>query len=456
MKRFLQRISWPLTALLLVFLLLWLPAQLTGSSPLEVRQLHIRGDADLFDRVTVQGQLVGRTGLSSQLFAQVFSIRPGLGSQSLEAEIWLLSQHERAVLAERDMQSWYLIAHPSGQYALSGVTRDDQTFLRITRQDETGHRQSFAQLPVDLKTDSSQVFHHFQTYDPWYAHVSDLKQVLAWATDGTLYGIAPAGEAERGTSCLFRIERWLSEKELARSDAPDSATVLADLPLDGGLLPLALLADGDGLVLVRGQRHSDDKGRLIDGYTGLSVTRYDFEGQAGCELAVATEFYNVQAVRLTGDTLSVVTGGAALTVHAFQLDGDPKTPARHWGSVALPQDDTSFHGEIRDVLIVDDELFLLDLAWFRPVLAADNLAVSWADGTVLRDVPWVYLERAQFMGRQDLRLSVLDKTGTLLAQALLDIGLNDDGQQRLVKHPDEPIPEARQAIGLVLKEVSRP
>ncbi|NLO35068.1 MAG: hypothetical protein GX112_01785 [Clostridiaceae bacterium] len=456
MKRYLQRISWPLTALLLVFLLAWLPARLTGSSLLLVQQLHVQGDAALLDRVTVQGQLVGRTGRASQLFAQVFSIRPGLAGQTLEAEIRLLSSHEQVVLRERDWQSWYLIAHPSGQYTVGSATRDDQTYLRVTRQDDTGRRQRFAQLPVDLRTDPSLVSHYFQTYDPWYARVSDLKQVLAWAADGRLYGIAPAGEAERGTSCLFRVERWLSEKEIDRSDAPDSATVLAELPLDTDLFPLALLADSEGLVLVRGQRRSNEQGKRLDGYTGITVTRFGLDGQVGSLLAVAAEFYNVQAVRLTGDTLSVVTGGDALTVHVFQLDGAPETPARHWGSVALTREDTVPHAELRDVRVVDNQLYLLHLDWLRPVLAADNLSVSWADGTVLRDVPWVYLERAQTMGRQDLRLSVLDRNGTFLAQTLLDIGLNDDLRQRLAADPNEPIPDARQAVGLMLEEVSRP
>ncbi len=456
MKRLLQRISWPVTALLLVFLLAWLPARLTASSPLQVQQMQVQGDESLFDRVAVQGQLVGRTGRSSQLFAQVISIRPGLAGQALDAEIRLLSQHDRAVLSERDWQSWYSIAHPSGRYALDSMTREDQAYLRVTRQDETGRGQRFAQLPVDLRTDSSQVFHHFQIYDPWYARVSDLKQVLAWAPDGRLYGIAPAGEAERGTSCLFRVERWLSEREIDQPDAPDSAAVLAELPLDGGLLPLALLADPEGLVMVRGQRRSDDKGQILDGYTGLSVTRFGFDGQVGSQLDVSADFYNVQAVRLTGATLAVVTGGDALTVHAFQLGGDPSTPARHWGSVALTREDTVPHAEIKDIRIIDDRLYVLQLAWFQPVLAADNLSVSWADGTVLRDVPWVYLERAQTMGRQDLRLSVLDREGTVLARTLLDIGLNDDLRQRLAVHSDEPIPEARQAVGLILEEVSRP
>lgn len=456
MKRCLQRISWPVTALALACLLLWLPARLTASSPLLIQPLQVQGDESLFDKVTVQGQLVGRTGRSSQLFAQVFSIRPGLESQTPKAGIRLLSQHDQAVLSERDYQSWYLIAHPSGRYTVGSVTRDGQAYLRVTRQDETGRRQRFAQLPVDLRTDSSQVFHHFQIYDPWYARVSDLKQVLAWTPDGRLYGVAPAGEAERGTSCLFRVERFLSEREIDQPDTPASATVLAELPLDGGLLPLALLADPEGLVLVRGQRRSDELGKRLDGYTGLTVTRFGLDGQVGSQLAIEADFYNVQSVRLTGETLAVVTGGDALTVHAFQLGGDPNTPARHWGSVALTREDMVPHAEIRDVRIIDDRLYLLQLAWFQPVLAADNLSVSWADGTVLRDVPWIYLERAQTMGRQDLRLSVLDRSGTCLAQTVLDIGLNDDLRQRLAVPSDEPIPDARQAVGLILEEVSRP
>ena len=49
MKRFLLRISWPVTALALACLLLWLPVRLTASSPLLIQPLQVQGDESLFD-----------------------------------------------------------------------------------------------------------------------------------------------------------------------------------------------------------------------------------------------------------------------------------------------------------------------------------------------------------------------------------------------------------------------
>jgi len=446
MKKILNRYGWTITALVMLTAMFLIFRGLRVDSEVRLTRMKESGDAALSGRIRIAGVLASR---GEQSFAQRIQIDAVHPDGLLSADLTVMSDHAYHALSFSHSHNLLDDHQAEAIYTISAQTVGQQNHLTVIRRSWQTGRETYASLPVDLKSSLS-LSAIGARYDPWYAINGDMKSALAWIDD-TLYGIVPAGEGDSGSSSLFRVNHWRTDRSV-ETDPPNqpTSTELARLSLDQGWRPLALFAYHQQLVLVSGTRQLDAAGQLADGYSLLAVDLYDVSGQVMQHVDVDASFYNIQSITLNEDTLCVTTGGDELASRLFTLSlaGQPG----YWGKITLDEPEQTNLDPARLALVLDEHAYLLDVVRLHPIQSDDLLSVTYQDGYVLKDIPWPYLENAAYRGRTDLRLTVVDPNGAQRYQVYLDCGLNDDLQPLLAVGPNAAQADIRQIANLVLEE----
>ena len=445
MKKLLTRYGWTIAAVLVLAALILIFQGLRSDGTVRLVRMKESGDAALVSRIRISGLLASR---GAQAFAQNIQIDAAQPDGLLQADLQVLSDPAYQALTFSHSRNLLNDHRAEAIYTISAQTVGQQNHLTVIKRSWVSGRESYASLPVDLKSSLSASATGAR-YDPWYAINGDMKSALAWI-DGTLYGVAPAGEGDSGSSALFRINHWRKDRTIETEDASQpTCTELAKLSLDQGWRPLALFAYQQQLALVSGTRNLDTAGQLADGYSLLAVDLYDRSGQLQQHIDVDASFYNIQSITMNDDTLCVTTGGDELASHLFTLSG----PAAYWGKTALEEPGQTNLDPNRLAQILDGHAYLLDVVRLHPIQSDDLLSIRYQDGFVLKDLPWTNLENATYWGRTDLRLTVVDQSGQQRYQVYLDCGLNDDLFRLLSEGPYAQTDQIRQIANLVLEEV---
>lgn len=446
MKKLLTRYGWTIASVIVIITLILIFRDLHSDGTVRLTRMNESGDPALMSRIRISGLLASR---GTQAFAQSIQIDAAHPDGLLQADLQVLTDHEYNALTFSHSHNLLYDHQAEALYSISAQTVGQQNYLTVIKRSWKTGRETYASLPVDLKSSLS-ILAAGSRYDPWYAINGDMKSALAWI-DGMLYGVAPAGEGDSGSSALFRVDHWRKDRNTESEDASQpTCTELAKLSLDKGWQPLALFAYNRQLVLVSGTRQLDAAGQLTDGYARLAVALYDVSGQVRQQIDVDASFYNIQSITLNTDTLCVTTGGNELASRLFTLTLSGQ--AAYWGKAAVVEPERTSLDPNRLARVLDGQAYLLDVVRLHPIQSDDLLSILYQDGFVLKDLPWSYLENAAYWGRTDLRLTVVDQSGQQRYQVYLDCGLNDDLQRLLTEGPYAQTDQIRQIANLALEE----
>jgi hypothetical protein len=410
-------------SLFVIALAIWLSASvvLRNGACLEMPAIREEGDASLLSAIEITGSMTDPYHLDASFVQQFTAGGQPFGILSASQKPLSVRQlayldrsdHSNGLSSFRGHEHTYRLS--SGNLIIRGQT----DILAIERYGHDYQAHSVVQLPVTARIPGN-------AYNAWEVSASLVTSPFA-ETGGLTYLIIPADSRTRGSSTLFRVDKWSQwpgnrDVETVLADAGATYTALADIPLNEGMSLCGLYAYGQELILIASESVMDtaDNGSTFERGRFLLIYRYALDGRLLHQDRFTADFNRIQDASLNGDTLTLVTNGQALTAHVFSL-GSRTT---FWGQVDLKYDsNVMMLGHLPfSFRLVAGKLYQAAAIIQNPVVREDGWSATYADGTITEgSANWGV--RVQ---RQAILIVVYEADGTCLYRGYHDPGLNQD------------------------------